>query len=97
MTVERGLFALDHRVVAVDPHSLVVMRNGKGEDLPMKLFLALHEPEQFHDPSNSESAFCRSAMSSAAAPHFTSLEKKGKYMYHIPMKKELSVRPPTNG
>merc|ERR1711939_628022 len=54
MTVERGLFALDHRVVAIDPHSLVVMRNGKGEDLPMKLLLALYEPEQFHDSSNSE-------------------------------------------
>ena len=30
MTVKRGPFTLDHRAVAIDPHSLVVMRNGKG-------------------------------------------------------------------
>src|SRR4051794_8982336 len=44
MAVERGLFILDHGIMTINPYRSVVMRDGKSQDLPMKLFLAPHEP-----------------------------------------------------
>ncbi len=54
ITVDYGLYALDYRVVAINSYSVVIVRNKKGENLSIKLFLALHKPKQFHDLSNSE-------------------------------------------
>lgn len=42
MAVEASSVPLDYRVVTVDPHGLVIVRDGKGEDLPVQLLLALH-------------------------------------------------------
>ena len=47
MTIEGNLVSFDHEVVTVDSHRLVIVRDGKGENLSMQLFLALHRLEKF--------------------------------------------------
>ena len=51
MAIERSLFSLNHGVMAVDSSGPVVVREGKGEDLPVQLFLALHRPKKFDKSS----------------------------------------------
>ena len=51
VTIEGSLIPLDHRVIAVDPHRPVIVRNRKGEDLPVQLFLALYRPKKFDKSS----------------------------------------------
>jgi len=51
MAIECSLVSFDHGVMAVDPHRPVVVRDGKGEDLPVQLFLALHRPKKFDKSS----------------------------------------------
>ena len=47
MAVEGSLACVDYRVMAVDPYRLVIMRDREGENFLMKLFFALHKPEEF--------------------------------------------------
>ncbi len=51
MTIEGSLVPLNHRVMAVDPYRPVIVRDGKGEDFPIQLFLALHRPKKFDKSS----------------------------------------------
>ena len=51
MAIERSLVSLDHGVMAVNPHRPVIVRDGKGEDLPVQLFLTLHRPKKFDKSS----------------------------------------------
>ena len=84
-----------HRVVTVDPYRLVVVRDGEGEDLPVDLILALDSAEELDDASHRKGilwAFCGSAMSSAAAPHFISQVRNGKNMSYMAMKKRRAGR-----
>ena len=54
VTVEGSLVPFNHRVMVIDSHSGMIMRNGKGEDLPIQLFLALHRPKKLDKSSNSD-------------------------------------------
>ena len=49
MAMERRVVPVNRRVVAVNPHNVVVMRDGKGQDLPMQLLLARHGAVQRDD------------------------------------------------
>ena len=51
MAIEGSLIAFDHGVVSVDSDRPMIMRNRKGEDLPIQLFLALHRPKKFDKSS----------------------------------------------
>ena len=47
VAVEGGLFSVDHRIMTVDFHCPVIVRDKESEDLSMKLFFALHKSEEF--------------------------------------------------
>lgn len=51
VAVEGGLFPVDHRIMTVDSHCPVIVRDGESEDLLMKLFFALHKSEEFDNTS----------------------------------------------
>ena len=51
VAVEGGLFSIDHRIMAVNPHCPVVVRDGEGEDFPVKLLFAFHKSEEFNRTS----------------------------------------------
>ena len=42
MAIILDILPVDHRIVAVDTHRSIVMRDGEGKDLPMDLVLAFH-------------------------------------------------------
>ena len=42
MAVILGILPIDHRIMAVDAHRSMVMRDGEGKDLPVDLVLAFH-------------------------------------------------------
>ena len=45
--IEGSLVPLNHRVMAIDSDAPVIVRDGKGEDLPVQLFLALHISKKY--------------------------------------------------
>ena len=55
MAIEGGLVIFDDSVMAVDSHRSVIVRDGKGEDLPVQLFLALHRPKELDKSSDGDS------------------------------------------
>ena len=38
VAIETRLIPFNHRIMAVDPHRPVIVRDGKGENLPIQLF-----------------------------------------------------------
>ena len=52
MAIEGSLVSFNHRVVSIDPHRPVIIRDRKGENLPVQLFLALHRSIKLYDPLN---------------------------------------------
>ena len=54
MAIERSLVFLNHGVMAVDSHGPVIVRDRKGKDFPIQLFLALHRPEKFDKSSDGD-------------------------------------------
>lgn len=54
VTIEGSLVPFNHRVTAIDSHSGMIMRDGKGEDLSVQLFLALHRPKKLDKSSNGD-------------------------------------------
>ncbi len=51
MAIEGSLVPFDHEVMVVDPHQPVIVRDGKGENLLVKLFLALYRSKKFDKSS----------------------------------------------
>ena len=47
MAIEVSLILYDYSVVAVDSHRTIIVGDRKGEDLPVKLFLALYSSIEF--------------------------------------------------
>ena len=54
VSIEGSLVSSNHRVMAIDSHSGMIMRDGKDEDLPIQLFLALHRPKKLDKSSNGD-------------------------------------------
>ena len=54
VTIEGSLIPFNHRVIAIDSYSGMIMRDGKGEDLSVQLFLALHRPKKLDKSSNGD-------------------------------------------
>jgi hypothetical protein len=83
MMIDRSLVPVGEGVVTVDPHSLLLMRNGKREDLSIsscyqdtlqyKLATCLTATLELY-------AFCRSAILSPSSPHFASIVRYEKYI-----------------
>jgi hypothetical protein len=60
------------------------MRDWEGENLPVKLYLTANESKELDGSSRRKChamGICRSAMSSAAAPHFTLEVRNRKYIW----------------
>src|SRR5690349_19266286 len=55
VAVECGFVFLDHGVMTVNPHRPVIVRDRKGEDLPMKLLFALYSFVELDDTSHGNS------------------------------------------
>ncbi len=51
MAIEGCLVPFDYGVMAIDSHGGMIVRDGKGEDLPVQLFLALHRPKKIDKSS----------------------------------------------
>lgn len=51
VTIEVNLIPFNHRLMAIDSHNGMIVRDGKGEDLPVQLFLALHQPKKCNKSS----------------------------------------------
>jgi len=47
VAIEVSLILYDYSVVAVDSHRTIIVGDRKGEDLPVKLFLALYSSIEF--------------------------------------------------
>lgn len=54
MTIEGSLVPFNHWVMAINSHSDVIVRDGKGEHLSIQLFLALHRSKKFYKSSDGE-------------------------------------------
>lgn len=52
MAVKGSLASVDHKVMAVDSHRLVVVGDREGQDLPVELLFALFEVEKLDDRSD---------------------------------------------
>jgi hypothetical protein len=52
VAVEGGLFSVDHRIMTIDSHCPVIVRDRESEDLSMKLFFALHKSKEFDNTSH---------------------------------------------
>lgn len=50
MAVEGSLFSVNYRIIAVDPHYLVIVKDGEGEDFLVKLLFTLHKSKEFNNP-----------------------------------------------
>jgi hypothetical protein len=55
VTIKGSVFCLDYRVVAIDSHRSVVVRDRESKNVPVEFFLALYEPEKLNDGSDCES------------------------------------------
>lgn len=51
----RRIFPVNERIVAVYPHSLIVVRYRKTANFPMKLVFSMHKPEKSDPTSQSNS------------------------------------------
>jgi hypothetical protein len=60
VTVISCVLSFNHRVVAVDSHCSVVMRDQKGKDFPVQFHLMTNESEELHNSSYGESRYERS-------------------------------------
>ena len=49
IVIECGFVSVDYRIVPVDPHCPMIVRDGKGQDLPMKLLFALYSFVELDD------------------------------------------------
>ncbi len=49
--IEGCLVPFDYGVMAIDSHGDMIVRDGKGEDLPVKLFLAFYRSKKFDKSS----------------------------------------------
>lgn len=47
ITIESSFISFDHEVVAVDSYGSIIVRDGKGEDLSVQLFLTLYRSKKF--------------------------------------------------
>ena len=87
VTIEANLIPFNHRVMATDSHNGMIVRDGKGEDLPVQLrFTNRKSTTRALKAMVMLWAFWRSAISRAAAPHFTLQARKGKYIRVVAMK-----------
>ena len=55
VTIKGSVFSLDYRVVAIDSHRGVVVRDRESKNVPVEFFLALYEPEKLNDNPDCES------------------------------------------
>ena len=55
VAVKESFASIDHRIVTVNPHRAVVVRDREGKDLPMKLLLALYSSTELDDAPYSNS------------------------------------------
>lgn len=54
IVVECGFRPFNHRIMAVDPHGLVIVRHRKGKDLLVNLLLVLDASEYLDDSFHSK-------------------------------------------
>lgn len=52
VTTEGGIISFDNRIVTVDSHRSIIVRDRKGEDLPVQLFLAVYRFIKLYDTSH---------------------------------------------
>ena len=81
MAIEGSLVPLNHRVVAIDSHGGMIVRDRKGKDLPVKLFLAPYKSKKFDKSSYGDGHAMRvlaigNVESRGAALHLAGEERK---------------------
>jgi hypothetical protein len=59
MTIENSFILLDNNVVIVYSHRSMIVRNRKGENHLVKLFLALYRFEELDDPFHNNNHIVR--------------------------------------
>lgn len=94
MAIEGSLVFFNYGVMSVDPHQPVVVRDRKGEDLPVQLFLAPYKSKKFDKSSQGDGHAMRvlaigNVESRGAALHLAGEERKVHPRYSHEMGKKL--------
>lgn len=78
ITIKGSLVTLDNSVIAVDPYRPIIVRDGKGKDLPVKLLLALYRSIELDDTLHGNGYTVRVLSVSNVKSRGTALDLAGK-------------------
>jgi hypothetical protein len=49
--IKDSIFSVDYRLIALDPHYLIIVRDKEGEDFLVKLLFTLYKSKEFNNRS----------------------------------------------